>query len=193
MRQFNNEVMKNQKKLLATAILIILGILFRTVWHLGPNVEFITAGTLLAGIYLGLKYAIIVPLLTLGFTDLFLGNTNIFLFTWSGYIVIGYLSHLSHLSDLGRTTKILGATSLGIIAGLCFYLWTNFGVWLLDSFGMYPKTLSGLFQAYIMGLPFLEYNLLGNILFIPSSFFFVEFAKTLKAAKFWSIKTENYP
>ncbi|GAH00568.1 unnamed protein product, partial [marine sediment metagenome] len=33
--------------------------------------------------------------------------------------------------------------------------------------GMYSYTLQGLTQCYIMGLPFLRTNLLGNLLFVP--------------------------
>ena len=65
-------------------------------------------------------------------------------------------------------------TGLGIIASLWFYLWTNFGVWALDSFGMYPKTLLGLIDAYILGLPFFKNNLIGNLLFVPISLTIVE-------------------
>ncbi len=171
MRKFN--------KLIAAFFLILLGILFRTVWHLGPNVEFVTASTLLAGSYLGFGWAIGIPLAIMLVTDLIIGNTNIFLFTWSGYLVIGYLSHLSNLSHFKRGEKILRAAGLGIIASFWFYLWTNFGVWLLDNWGMYPKTIAGLMSAYILGLPFLKYNLIGNLVLVPFSFILFEAAGIL--------------
>lgn len=60
------------------------------------------------------------------------------------------------------------------MASLFFYFYTNFGVWFLDAFGMYPKTLTGLIECYVMGLPFLRLNLLGNLLFIPSTFILSE-------------------
>jgi len=180
MEQMSNKVIKslrslraNQRLLLAT-LLVILGILFRTTWHLGPNVEFVTSATLLSGAYLGKKWAIIIPLIIMGITDLIIGNTNIFIFTWSGYLFIGCLSYLSDLSNLGRKAKILSATGLGLIASFWFFLWTNFGVWLLDSWGMYAKTLSGLLDSYIMGLPFLKYNLIGNLVLVPTSFLLTE-------------------
>ncbi|MBI4990942.1 hypothetical protein HZB96_02495, partial [Candidatus Gottesmanbacteria bacterium] len=167
--------------------LIILGILFRTIWHLGPNVEFVTTSALLAGSYLGLGYALGIPLTIMLVTDLIIGNTNIFLFTWSGYLVIGYLSHLSNLSHLKRGEKILGATGLGVVASIWFYIWTNFGVWLLDSWGMYPKTPPGLIDAYIMGLPFLKYNLMGNLVLVPLSFTSIELLSQKS-----KVKSQNY-
>lgn len=166
------------KKFILAGILIILGIASRTIWHLGENVEFVTASALLAASYLGIRWAMGVPLVIMMITDLLIGNTNIFLFTWSGYLFIGCLGYLSHLSDLKSGKKILKATGVGIIAGLWFFLWTNFGVWLLDSWGMYPKTINGLIQAYWYGLPFLKLNLLGNLLFVPLSFLVVEKVKS---------------
>lgn len=166
-----------KNKMLFATVLIILGILFRTVWHLGDNVEFVTSATLIASAYLGLRFSILVPFMIMALSDLIIGNTNIFIFTWSGYLFIGFLSNLSNLGNLRGGTKILVATGLGILASLWFYLWTNFGVWLLDSFGMYPKTLTGLIDAYIMGIPFLKYNLYGNLVLVPASFLIAEAVK----------------
>lgn len=178
----NSKVKIIKNKIIFAIILICLGILSRTIWHLGPNVEFVTGSTLLSGAYLGLGWAIIVPFSIMFITDFLIGNTNIFLFTWSAYLVIGCLGYLSHKGDLRMEPKILWATGLGIGASIWFYLWTNFGVWLLDSWGMYPKTMEGLVSAYILGLPFLKYNLLGNLFLIPASFFIVEVALSLRVS-----------
>lgn len=107
---------------------------------------------------------------------------------------LSYLGYLSHLSDLKRGERILQATGLGVGASLWFYLWTNFGVWLLDSWGMYPKTLAGLLESYWYGLPFLKLNLLGNFIFVPLSFTCVEILKLkLKMQKSkLQLKIQNY-
>lgn len=178
-------------QLLFAALLILLGILFRTAWHLAPNVEFVTTATLLAAAYLGKKWALSVPLIIMGISDIFIGNTNIFLFTWSAYLIIGIMSNwllgtkklkLKMQDDKAKfkMIKIIKATSLGIAASILFYLWTNFGVWVLDAWGMYPKTLSGLIDAYILGIPFVKYNIIGNMLFMPISFSLVEFYQYYK-------------
>ncbi len=169
--------LKKNKKMIIAASLVLLGVITRTVWHLGPNVELVTAATLLAASYLGRKWALFVPISIMFVSDLIIGNTNIFLFTWSAYLVIGYLSYLSHLGKLTGLVKIFMATGLGMIASLWFYLWTNFGVWLLDSFGMYPKSIYGLVDCYLLALPFFKYNLIGNLLFVPSLFILAEFVK----------------
>lgn len=88
------------------------------------------------------------------------------------------------------TTKVIAASSFGVLASVWFYLWTNFGVWLLDSWGMYERTFAGLFNAYIMGLPFLKYNLIGNIVLVPVSFLVVEAARSFSWNKEYSCKSQ---
>jgi len=166
------------KKIIFAAVLISLAVIFRTIGHIAPNVEYVTAAALLAGAYLGKKYAILVPLAIMVLSDTLIGNTNIFVFTWSAYLLIGCLGYLG-----GLRGKIIKATGAGILASLFFFLWTNFGVWALDSWAMYPRTLSGFIQCYIMGLPFLKLNLLGNLFFVPVSFGIVEMVKSVYASK----------
>ena len=172
------------KKIFFAAILILLAILFRTLWHIAPNVECVTTASLLAGVYLGRKAAILVPLIIMVLSDTLIGNTNIFVFTWSAYIMIGlFASQGSTLYKVEPFKKVLGAAGMGIGASFFFFAWTNFGVWLMDSWGMYPRTLGGLMESYSMGLPFLKLNLLGNLFFVPVSFGAVEMVKSLLAAK----------
>lgn len=171
----NHMERKRTLKIIVALCLVVLGIAFRTIWHPGNNIEFVTTAAFLAGAYLGWKWSIAVPLTIMVVTDSIIGNTNIFVFTWSAYIIIGVMGYWGLRST---KIKIIQATGLGVVAGLWFYLWTNFGVWLLDSWGMYPKTLVGLADAYLYGLPFLKFNVLGNLLFVPSSFFIVEKAKS---------------
>ncbi|MBI2617705.1 hypothetical protein HYW55_06230 [Candidatus Gottesmanbacteria bacterium] len=148
--------------------LILTGIFFRTIWHIGPNVEFLTTASFLSSYYLSKKWAIIVPLATIVASDIVLGNTLIFLFTWSGYVGIGLLASL--VKNIRRVVPIVSGLGFVIVSALWFYLWTNFGVWLLDSFGMYDNTLSGLINSYIAGFPFLRAHIIGSIMFLTLSF-----------------------
>lgn len=170
------------KKILYACLLITVAVLFRTVWHLGDNIEFVTAASLAAGSYLGLQFALLVPLGILAVSDLLLGNTNIFIFTWSAYLAIGVAGYLFNKRGTSLI-KIIKGTSLGLTASLWFYLWTNFGVWLLDSWNMYPDTLYGLWQSYIFALPFLKASIAGNLLFCPLLFIAVETGKKLALKK----------
>lgn len=163
--------MKNSKikTFIIASVLILLAILFRTHWHVGPNIEFVTTASFLAATYLGGAWAIIVPFSSMVISDKIIGNTNIYLFTWSAFIFIG-LSDYLFIKKFGRRKLILKQTGMGVMASLFFYLYTNFGVWFLDSFGMYTHDLNGLIKCYFMGLPFFKFNLIGNLALIPFAF-----------------------
>ena len=155
-------------------ILIGLATAERLWWDLGPNIELITLTTVLAGFYLDKKAAIIVALLTLAISDIFLGNTAIMLFTWSAYLVIAFVSIYLKSKTNTSSKRIILATFGGGLGSFWFYLWTNFGVWLLDSWGMYSKDISGLIICYVNGLPFLKNQLLCNLMIIPVGFILTE-------------------
>lgn len=104
-------------------------------------------------------------------SDLLLGNTNIFLFTWSGFLLPIFLNNKfknSLATDNWQLVTLKG-TGLGFLSNVFFYAWTNLGVWLLDSWGMYPKTLAGLVSCYINGLPFLKTQVESTLLLLPLS------------------------
>lgn len=169
--------------------LIVLAILFRTIWHLGPNIEFVTAASILAAHYLGFWYGISVPLAIMFVSDIFIRNTNIFIFTWSAFVFIGGCNSLfsTMIGQRQGRKLVLAQTGYGILASLFFYLYTNFGVWFLDSWAMYPRTLEGLLECYIMALPFLRFQLIGNLLFVPASFSLIELSLALRKRKWLSL------
>lgn len=151
-----------------------------------PNFEIITALTLVSAVFLGRAWGIAVPLSIIAITDVFIGNGPVMIFTWSAFAIIGFFGVLSRsvilsgaqqggveesranarLSRIrGRFLALLGMTTLGIISSVFFFLYTNFGWWLMTN--MYPHTWDGLIQCYIMGLPFFKNNLIGNLFFVP--------------------------
>jgi uncharacterized membrane protein len=159
-------------------ILFVLAFLERTVFDLGPNFELITAALILSSFYLGSKKAFWLTFLILATTDTIIGNTSIFLFTWSGFLLPALI--VGKFFNEKKSNKIRGVlfgTSLGIGSNLFFFLWTNFGVWLLDQWGMYPKTLPGLIMSYLNGLPFLKYQLTSTLIFVPVGFIAIEITK----------------
>jgi uncharacterized membrane protein len=164
------------KKALYAGILVVLAVLFRTSWHLAPNIEFVTAASMLAATYLGAGYGLLVPLIIMFVSDSLLGNSDIFIFTWSAFILIGAANGLCFRKrEAGGAGRMVAAqTAFGIGATLFFYLYTNFGVWLLDGWAMYARNMSGLMQSYWMGLPFLRLQLAGNLVFVPLTFTLVE-------------------
>ncbi|MBI2443285.1 MAG: hypothetical protein HYV40_05260 [Candidatus Levybacteria bacterium] len=58
----------------------------------------------------------------------------------------------------------LGFHSTMPFVSVLFFLITNFGVWLMGT--LYSRTLEGLLQSYIMGLPFFRNTLIGDFLYV---------------------------
>lgn len=153
-------------------ILFLLAFLERVVFDLGPNVELLTMALIVSSIYFNKKQTFYLVFSIIALSDLMLGNTSIFLFTWSGFLIPALF--MGNILNNTSNNKYFFGTIMGISSNIFFYLWTNFGVWALDTWGMYPKTLSGLIMSYINGLPFLKTQFLSTIVFVPLGIFFVE-------------------
>ena len=159
------------KKLLLLT-LFALAFLERIVFDLGPNIELVTAVMIVSAYYLGKRNALWLVLLIMIATDLIIGNTRIFLFTWSGFLIPILL--IVPLLKRYANNKIAVGTALGLGANMFFYLWTNFGVWALDAWGMYTNDANGLITSYVNGLPFLKLQATGTLLFVPLLFVAIE-------------------
>lgn len=147
--------------------IFLLALVERVWFDLGPNIELITLATILAAFYLNKKLAFLLTLGTVALSDLLIGNSNIFLFTWSGFILP--ILAISIFKKINMN-NILSGTLAGISSNLFFFFWTNFGVWALDSWGMYPNTALGLMSSFFNGLPFLKYSLTSTLFFVPLGF-----------------------
>ncbi|MFH1508678.1 MAG: DUF6580 family putative transport protein [bacterium] len=187
--------MNKYLKFIFALSLVVLGVVLRFVrieyFASFPNVEPITAISMLGGSILGGVYAIFVPLLTIGISDFIIGNSNIFIFTWSAWIIIGLSGiFLKRISNNKVGKKTLALTGASLLVGIFFYLFTNFGVWATTP--MYTKDLSGLLASFMAGLPFLRFNLIGNLLFVPVlSFISLISYNKLKALNLKSVKVKK--
>lgn len=158
----------NKKNIILALGLVALGITGRMLLVAYPNVETLTAVSILAGALLGPYLGMAVSLFSVVGSDMMIGNTNILLYTWTAWALIGITSSLLKRRQRGKVQiwmDSLKFTGFGVVSTLVFYAWTNFGVWHLS--GMYPHTLAGLEMSYINALPFLRNQLLGNLLIVP--------------------------
>lgn len=155
--------------------LILATVILRILPHL-PNFTPVTAIALFGGAYLGKRAAIMLPLLAIIISDYlmlyigpygkgfgqFLPPSDLFystiLFVWGSFLIS------SLIGIWIRKKKTLGRVAFGgILASLQFFIITNFGVWLVDN--LYPRTLDGLIQSYVMGLPFYRGTFLGDLFY----------------------------
>lgn len=187
--------MQKKQPIIQNTKYIILGVLFllafleRTVFDLGPNIELLTSAIILSSYFINRKSVFLLTFLVIAFSDRFIGNSKIFLFTWSGFLfpalLIPKLFRNSKLEIRNSRWKIGILSATGVASNLFFYIYTNMGVWLLDSWGMYTKDLSGLILCYINALPFLKNQVVSSIIFIPLGYFAVNTAmKTSFLLKF---------
>ncbi|MEK7169041.1 MAG: DUF6580 family putative transport protein [Patescibacteria group bacterium] len=164
------------KKLIVYSV-FILAFIERVWFDFGPNIELITLATILSAFYLDRKTTLLLTLAVVAGSDILIGNSNIFIFTWSGFILpilaINIFKNLIAKLNL-KTNNILSGTLAGVSSNIFFFLWTNLGVWALDSWGMYPNTALGLLQSYINSLPFLKYQLTSTLFFVPIGFLIYE-------------------
>lgn len=181
--------MKNRDFILAF-VFIIIGFAYRLIPHHPPNFTPVAAMALVGGMYMNRKVlAIMVPFIALYLSDLILNNTiNRGFFTeqtglilWSKYMFYTYGAMLCTvilgmiLSNRSAGIKILAG---GLVASVLFFLVTNFGSWL--TLPMYPKSSAGLLMSYEAAIPFFQYTLIGNLVFVTIFVGSIELTKYLK-------------
>lgn len=162
----NKERQRSQKQVQYFPFLflwILVGMVGRLVPHIA-NVTPLTSMSLLAGAMLSRKQSLLVILVTMLFSDIAIGllfHYPLFgawsIFTYSGFALITVFG-----SRLTLQTKVMNAIGMLVISTLFFWIWTNFGAWLLS--GMYPRTISGFWTCYVMALPFLRNALIGSLI-----------------------------
>lgn len=127
---------------------------------LPPNVAPIAAMALLSGAVLPRRLTFVVPLAAMLVSDLVIGFYSLPVMI-SVYISFA-LSNIigTRLRQRLQVGRVIGASLVG---SLVFFLITNAAVWAFQS--MYPHTLFGLGQSYLLGLPFFRNTVLGDLVF----------------------------
>ena len=119
----------------------------RSIALLGPMMAWL-AGDVAIGLILG------------SWSDAFYASQMFTYFAIAACVTAGFW-----LRGRANVASIVG---MGLATPILFFLITNFGSWLMS--GMYPRTLAGLTEAYVMGIPFFRYALLSQIVFLPILF-----------------------
>ena len=94
-------------------------------------------------------------------SDLVIGLDPTFPFTWGSILVAGFLG--LWVRSRRNYATLLGA---GVAHSIFFFLFSNFGVWLVDGHGLYPRTAEGLIQCYTLAIPFYRNTLAGNLIYL---------------------------
>lgn len=154
---------------LLLAALIFIAALSRVIPH-PPNFSPIEAVALFGGAYFAKRHwALLVPLVAMFASDLVLGllNGGIYwdYFRSAGYLLVYACIALSTLLGFGLRGKVSGSRVLGysLAGSMLFFVVTNFGAWLGSP--AYPQTGAGLLAAYVAGVPFFQWTVLGTLFY----------------------------
>jgi hypothetical protein len=157
-------------------LLPVIGIASRMLPHL-PNATAVSALALFSGAKLGFRKAFFITLVSMLASDVFLGLHTTMWATYGALFITIILGNI--LLKKQNTIKVAGVTFL---SSVIFYLLTNFAVWFSPQF-MYPKTISGLYECYIFGLPFFRNSLLGDLMYSGIFFGGYEFVMSMLTRK----------
>ncbi len=138
-------------------LILIVGILSRVVLHI-PNFSPVYALALFSGVYLDKRLSLVLPVILLMATDLILGVYPDAPFTWVGMAAIAALGWM--LREKRTVTNTLGVS---LLAAVVFFVISNFGVWAVG--GLYPATLQGLTDCYVMAIPFFRNALISTVVY----------------------------
>lgn len=159
------------------SVLVIIGIFSRFfLVSLGiqpfPNFEIIMVLTFVSLFLIRPIFVFLIPLLSMIFSDMLLGNpiltgstmNSIVLFTYTGFLIASFVflrtKDTTHASLKKITITSIGlCVGIGMISTLMYDIWTNAGWWYL----MYPHTMETFSTVFIAGIPFMLYHQLSTI------------------------------
>lgn len=171
----NRKILIKNQNWTIYGLIILLAVIARLLPH-PPNFAPISGLALFSGSHFKNKFSFLIPLSAMFFSDIFLGLHQTIAYVYFSFLIIYFI---------GRTflTKktFLRIIFSSLFSSIIFFLITNFGVWHLTS--MYPKTFNGLFQSYIMALPFFRNTFFSDIFYSLSFFYGFNFLKNLKDQK----------
>ncbi len=158
--------------ILLAFILILFAAFSRLIPH-APNFTPVISITLFAGAYLKKAYAFLVPVAALFLSDMVIGfyGLEMMAFVYGTIILIVVMGRL--LEKKVSAGKVLG---LSLAGAAVFFVTTNFAVWLVPG-SIYPKTLAGLAQCYVMAIPFFGNTLLSTLVYSAAMFGIYEVAE----------------
>lgn len=169
---------KTFSKIVSPLLIIGFAVALRLVPH-APNFAPITATALFGGVYLGKRTSLIILFVTMIVSDYLLLYINPFspqLFNFSYIHPLSSLWYDSTVLAVYGSFLISGLIGLylrghksfsnivaaSLFASIQFFLITNAAVWLAGS---YDRSILGLWQSYLAGVPFFRNTLLGDLFY----------------------------
>jgi len=178
------KLFKKIDKNMIAILLIVLAISTRLLPHIA-NFTAVGAIALFSGVYLKRKYAVILPLGIMMFSDIIIGIHSLIFFTWGAFVLMGFIGLWV------RKEKNVANVIVGTLAGsLLFFFITNTAVWAFTP--LYEKNFNGLLLSYTMAIPFFRNSLAGNFFYVVVLFGAYEGARYMITKLNSSLETSSY-
>ena len=143
---------------------IIILVLSRLMPH-PPNFTPIISVALLCGFFFNSWIGgLFLVILSMFVSDLFIGLHSNMFFVYISLVLITVYSNY-FIQNLTAKNIFIHCVSSSLI----FFIISNFGVWFIGS--LYPKSLIGLYECYLMAIPFYTNTFLSTIFFTYIYFF----------------------
>ena len=162
----------NTKGIILVVAMILVASFSRIIPHF-PNFTAVGAMALFGSAYFSRKHlAIIAPLAALWLSDLVINNTIyaeynegfVWFQSYQLYTFLPILLITIFGIVLFKKVNLQRIFAGSITSSIVFFLISNFGTW-ASPFALFPKTMAGLIETYIFGLPFLRNDLIGTLFF----------------------------
>jgi len=157
---------------IAFAMIVGVGAVGRLIFHDIPNFTPTVGVAVFAGLYFrNGGIAVLAPLAVMVISNLWFDpytSWYMLAVVYAGLAFPAVLSHLLSRQHHGRKRlRPLGMLACGVLPSVFFFLTTNFAVWLWSGF--YAKSLAGLLDCYVKGIPFYKYSLCSNLIFVAAA------------------------
>jgi hypothetical protein len=136
-------------------VLVPAGVFSRLIPHY-PNVTALVGISIVSGQLAKNKFLkFFIPVIAMMFSDLIFGSHP------TMFWVYGSLVAVAAYSAVAGKRGVVGIPLTAAVSSLLFFAVSNFGVWI--SGGLYPLTLEGLTQCFLLAVPFLTPQIMGDL------------------------------
>ena len=148
---------------------IFLTLLIATVGRLIPhpaNMTPLAPLAILSGSLFNKRAALFVTMISLILSDSLLAYFHGYsaFGNWSVFTYTGFIAMILLAPTFKPLLKGIKMPIYVLLVTLAYWVWTNFGTWLLS--GIYPHSLTGIATCYFAALPFLRNSMIGNFLYM---------------------------
>ncbi len=145
--------------LILTVAILVIGIASRLIPH-PANMTPMISLSLIAATQLRKSFSLITIFFVMVISDFLLSQFLGFISSWSLFTYSGFLA-IALIASFQKWTSGSSLILAALVGTLGFWIWTNFGVWLISD--MYSHTSTGFIACYVAALPFLRNSLIGSL------------------------------